>query len=169
MRRAFTLMEMLISIFILSLVLAYLYESIDSLKFTNNFYEEKSKKLKQFQKMALVLKNDLFMAKDIKFLDKDSKDYTILKIDHTRNSLYDISAPCVVWFVLKKEDTLVRFESAKDIKFPPPYDDIQKIHKDIVAKECKTFKLYRSSDKKSILAYIKIGSSKPIVFETSIY
>jgi len=119
--------------------------------------------------MTLVLKNDLFMAKNIKFLDKDSKDYTILKIDHTGNSLYDISAPCVVWFVLKKDDTLVRFESAKDIKFPPPYDDIQKIHKDIVAKECKTFKLYRSSDKKSIFAYIKIGSSKPIVFETSIY
>ena len=66
MKRAFTLMEMLISIFILSLVLAYLYESIDSLKFANNFYEEKSKKLKQFQKMTLVLKNDLFMAKNIK-------------------------------------------------------------------------------------------------------
>jgi prepilin-type N-terminal cleavage/methylation domain-containing protein len=166
MKRAFTLVEILISVTLISLIFIYLYSSIDALKFSNKFYEEKNKELKVREKFLTTIYNDIAFAKGgIKFLDKDSKDYSILQIDNSKNSLYNIKNPNVLWYVSKKNNTLIRLESKDVIKLPMGDKGIYTTHLDRVIENCKSFKVYESNGSKSFLVYLKDEKAKPIIFE----
>lgn len=165
-KRAFTLLEVMISISILSLIFVYLYSSIDSLKRSNSFYEKKNEVIKFQEKILKVLYSDLILSnKKIDLLEDGSKDYSILRIDKTKNSLYNIKETTVIWFVSKEEDTLIRVESKKDINLPIKYDDIPYVYLDKIFSECKAFKLYKSNDKDKLLLYLKKENSKELIFE----
>lgn len=166
MKKAFTLLELMISVALISLIFIYLYNTIDSLKFANNFYEEKNKALKLREKFLTTIYNDIAFAKGkVTFLDKQSKEYSIVKIENTKNSLYNIKNPYILWYVSKKDDTLIRLESKKDIKLPMEDKDIYSAHLDKVVTNCKSFKVYPSNDEKSFLIYLKDNKIKPIIFE----
>ncbi len=166
-KRAFTLIELMISVALISLIFIYLYSSIDSLKFTNKFYENKNLELELREKFLTTIYRDMALASGgIKFLEKpDSKNYSIVQIDKSKNSLYNIKNPNVVWFVSKKDDTLIRLESKSTIKLPIEDNEMFNVHLDKVVPNCKAFRVYDSNGSKSFLIYLKNDKLKPIIFE----
>ncbi len=167
MKRAFTLLELMISVALISLIFIYLYGAIDSLKFTNEFYQEKNRALSIREKFLTTIYKDIIFAKssDISFLDKDSKEFSILKIDNSKNSLYNIKNPNIIWFVSRKDDTLIRLESKDKIKLPLEEKSIYSIYLDKVVTNCKAFRVYKSSNGNSFMIYLKDNQIKPIIFE----
>ena len=165
MKRAFTLLELMISVALISLIFIYLYGAIDSLKFTNNFYQEKNKALSIREKFLVTIYRDIIFAKNVSFLDRDSKEFSIVKIDNSKNSLYNIKNPNIIWFVSRKDDTLIRLESKDKIKLPLEEKTIYSTYLDKVVTNCKAFRIYKSNDGSSFMVYLKDNQIKPIIFE----
>jgi prepilin-type N-terminal cleavage/methylation domain-containing protein len=154
MKKAFTLIEVIISIFIFSLIMIFLYKSISSLKINNKNLKNTTQKSKNLSKTITLLKSDLTLSKkiDLKLLQKD-----ILSIDTTLNSIHNIAKPKVIWKILKQSKTLVRVEKINGLTF---LDD--------TTLKCKKFKIYYSEKEQKILIYIKTVDNKEIITETII-
>jgi len=107
-RKAFTLLEVLISIALLGIILPALYQSVDMLKDSNEHlfkYVEKSKKI---TKATQTLYLDILSSDGNLSIRKD--DFTRLCIEQTRNSLYELPSAKVCWIVMKKDHALLRVE-----------------------------------------------------------
>ena len=59
---AFTIIELLISIALTGLILAYLYSSVSSIKVSNDFYETKIDKLERENQLAFLLYQDILLS-----------------------------------------------------------------------------------------------------------
>lgn len=164
MKKSFTLLEVLISIFLLSLIVTFLSQSMSSLEINRDFFSKKNIQSKQNYEITKVLYDDILTAKSLNF--KNYKDYAILYLN-TQNSLYNIDYPYVIWYVAKKNDTLCRIESIQKFTLPLNNEDIYKINLSKIKKECKKFNIYASKDKKNIILYLQFDKEEPIFF--SIY
>jgi len=151
MKKAFTLVEVIISIFIFSLIMIFLYQSISSLKKNNINLKQTTQKSKILSKIITLLKTDIIYAKKInlKHLNND-----ILSLK-TLNSLHNISKPNVTWKILEQNNELVRVEEINGIKL---LDD--------TTIQCKSFKIYFSRKEHKVLLYIKTLDNKTIITET---
>ena len=113
-KNAFTLIELLISITILSIIMLFLYKSYADLNKTNKVYEKEVFKLQHISRIKQVLYLDFLLAtkatlavshQDVKF---DLVSFT------TEHSLHRLIKPYVTYIV--KENILYRLESNKAIK-----------------------------------------------------
>src|SRR5665648_142799 len=107
-RKAFTLLEVLISIALLGIILLALYSSVEMLQDSNKHllgYLEKSKKI---TKSTKVLYLDILSSDGNISIEKD--EFPRLCMEETKNSLYALPAAKVCWVVLKKQNTLARIE-----------------------------------------------------------
>ena len=73
MRKAFTLIELVISISILSIIMIFLYKSYASLNTSNRFYKKEVSQIKsqQLKKRVLFLDFTLAVDKSVKILNQD--------------------------------------------------------------------------------------------------
>jgi len=152
MKKAFTLVEVIISILIFSIIMMFLYKSVSSLKLNNKNLKNSVIKEKNLAKVALLIKQDLTLARklDTKLLEKD-----ILSIE-TTNSIYNIAKPKVVWKVLKENNKLVRVETVNSLT----------LLSDTTIK-CKKFKIYFSKKEHKFLIYIKTTNNKELITEST--
>jgi prepilin-type N-terminal cleavage/methylation domain-containing protein len=150
MKKAFTLIEVIISIFIFSLIMIFLYKSISSLRLNNKNLKKTTLKSKNLSKTITLLKSDIILSRsiDLKLLKKD-----ILKMD-TLNSIYDIAKPKVTWKILKQSKSLVRVEEINGIKYLSD-----------TTLKCEKFKIYFSKKEHKILIYIKTSKNKHLISE----
>jgi len=151
MKKAFTLIEVIISIMIFSLVATLLYKSVASLKLNNKNYKNTIDSNKNISKVIQLIKKDILLAKqiDIKSLDKDT-----LKII-TTNSIHNIAKPTITWKILPDSHTLIRVEEINDIKYI-----------DNTTLKCDKIKVYYSKKEHKVLFYIKTLQKKEFFFET---
>lgn len=157
----------MISIVIISLIFTYLYKSIDSLRFSNRFFSEKNKMLNERERVLKTLYRDIIFSKDIQLLEKpDSKEYSILKLKSSKNSLYNLRYPTIIWYVSTEDRSLIRLESNRDINLPLKYNNVYFTHLDRVAPNCNSFKLYRAKD--SLLIYLNQDGSEELIFEINL-
>ena len=163
MRRAgFTLLELLVSIFLLSFILLFLFKSIENLNISNRVFESNTKKTEIRDKVMKVLYDDIFYAKKIFISGKDIQRVDML----TTNSLHDIESAYVTWMVSsKKDNTLLRLEASKSLRNNFSYEDRYTIHINQVAKKCKKFQVHKSKKGDKFLIHIKFEDQKPIIFE----
>jgi beta-glucosidase/6-phospho-beta-glucosidase/beta-galactosidase len=63
----------------------------------------------------------------------------------TKNSLYDIAAPYVTYYVNAKTNVLTRLESAREIKLPITYENENFIMVDTLIKEVTGFNYYTNT------------------------
>ena len=145
MKKAFTLVEIIISIFLFSLIMIFLYKSTSNLRLNNKNLKENHSKSKTFNKVLYQLKNDLILSSKVKIDNEKNKIELI-----TTNTLYENSNPKVIWTILKQSKTLIRVENKKiattNIKL-------------------KSIKFYQSKRKDKILCYIEKNNNKKIIFE----
>ena len=161
-RRAFTLIEVLISITLLSLVLMALYKSADILRDSNLHLFHYLEKSTNTLKGSKTLYMDLLYADHNISINTEEK-FHRLTIENTTHSLYGQGQAKVVWLVYKEENTLLRLEGGQ---YSIPLRNEQRVEIDVIAKHLELFKIYKSKKKDKILAMIQIKGQDPQMFMT---
>ncbi|WP_456480666.1 type II secretion system protein [Nautilia sp.] len=155
MKKSFTLIELLISVVILSILFLALSNVISYSKNSGGVLEKRYEKQLKFDLYMKVLYYDLLNGGEINVTG--SGDYSVVKI-RTSNSLHFIPEPYVVWYVSKKHNTLMRLESPEVVnllKLPPDY------YLDKFVQNVKIFKIYVKDGK----YFIYMDNGRPIYFE----
>jgi len=110
-RSAFTLIEVLISIALISLVLLGLYQSLDIQRSSNRQLHDYLQKALKRDRAVMALYNDLLSSDGNLTIIKGEFDR--LCINNTVHSLYGLSSARVCWIVLKEGRELVRVEGGE--------------------------------------------------------
>jgi prepilin-type N-terminal cleavage/methylation domain-containing protein len=143
MRRAFSLIELLISVMILSILMLFLYRSYASLNSSNKLLAEEIKSVKNVQ----LIKKSLFMDFTLAFrksvvIFNENRDVDIVYLQ-SANSLHNRINPYIAYIV--KEGKLYRLELLKSPKIYPLPSDIEFVS-DYLG-DVKSFRVYPSKDK----------------------
>ena len=156
-RKAFTLMEVLVSIALLGIILPALYQSVDMLRDSNQHLLEYLEKAKKVSKATQTLYLDILSSDGNITIKKD--EFTRLCMEQTKNSLYALPVAKVCWVVLKKDNTLVRIEgNAYDL----PLGSEERVEINPIMKEVEVFDVYHQKDK--ILVLLQQQAKEPISF-----
>jgi len=156
-RKAFTLMEVLVSIALLGIILPALYQSVDMLRDSNQHlfkYLEKSKKVSTATQTLYL---DILSSDGNITIKKD--EFTRLCVEQTKNSLYALPVAKVCWVVLKKGNTLVRIEGNA---YHLPVGSEERVEIDPIMKDVEIFDIYHQKDK--ILVLLQQQAKEPISF-----
>lgn len=157
---AFTLVEIIISITLLSLVLLALYKSTDIMRNSNTKLFEHLTNSSTTLKGSKVLYMDLMHADhNISIVTEDK--FHRLTIERTTHSLYGLGQAKVTWLVYKTDDTLLRVEGGK---YSMPLKNDDRVEIDVIAKNLELFKIYKSKKKDKVLAMIQIKGQEPQLF-----
>ncbi|MDF1877747.1 prepilin-type N-terminal cleavage/methylation domain-containing protein [Sulfurimonas sp. SAG-AH-194-L11] len=141
-RRAFTLIELLISIIILTILMLFLYKSYANLNRSNALLNEEVQKISKIQKIKRTLILDFTRALSVNILPQDTKiDIGFLQTTH---SLYKRINPYVGYIV--KDEKLYRIESFKVLREFPLVADSEFVVEELG--EIKIFRIYKSGDAK---------------------
>lgn len=157
---AFTLIEVIVSITLLSFVLLALYKSADILRKSNQHLFTYLEKSINTTKGTRTLYMDLMHADHNVTINSEDKFHRLI-IEHTTNSLYGQGEAKVVWLVHKNENTLLRIEGGK---YEIPLKLEENVEIDVVAKNVEIFKIYKSKKKDKILAMLQIKGEEPQIF-----
>ena len=156
-RKAFTLMEVLVSIALLGIILPALYHSVDMLRDSNQHlfkYLEKSKKVSTATQTLYL---DILSSDGNITIKKD--EFSRLCMEQTKNSLYALPVAKVCWVVLKKGNTLVRIEGNA---YHLPVGSEERVEIDPIMKNVEIFDIYHQKDK--ILVLLQQQAKEPISF-----
>ena len=159
-RKAFTLIEVLISITLLSLVLMALYKSADILRDSNLHLFKHLEKSSNTLKGSRTLYMDLLHADHNISVITDDKLHRLI-IENTTHSLYGQGAAKVTWLVTKEDNSLLRIEGGE---YSMPLRGEQRVEVDLVSKDIEMFKVYKSKKKDKILAIIQTKGQEAQTF-----
>jgi prepilin-type N-terminal cleavage/methylation domain-containing protein len=142
MRKAFTLIELMVSIAILSIIMIFLYKSYAELNLSNKIY---SKKIEEIQKIELIKKViyldfTLSKYKSVNIINQEKVEDTVLF--ETTNSIHNRINPYVAYIV--KDKKLYRLESLKPLLEYPLVADSEFVS-DFLG-EVKSFRVYKAAD-----------------------
>ena len=157
MKKAFTLIELMISVVLLSLIVTFLYHALAQLQNSNAQFIKSTQNNTMTENSVKLLYNDFFNAISIQWLEKNSdKDVLILQ---TSNSLHNMTFPYVIYRIYKDEQTLRRIESPVE-----KVDYVQKRFRfNAMIKDVKTFRVYEQ--KGHYLIYLKADGMREIVLD----
>ncbi len=141
MRKAFTLMELMVSIVLIVLITLFLFGAIASSKLSNDTLLKHSGSEVQRMDLFELIYRDVMESIEIKSLESKDKHFNIIEMQ-TQNSLYGIAAPHVSYYVNSKTNVLTRLESAREINLPVKYEDENFIMVDELLKEVTAFNFY---------------------------
>jgi len=156
-RKAFTLLEVLISIALLGIVIVALFSSVDMLQNSNQHLLAHLEKSKKITKATKVLYLDILGSDGNITIKKD--EFTRVCMEETQNSLYALPAAKVCWVVLKKDKTLVRIEGNA---YHLPLMSEERVEIDTIMTGVEIFDLYHEKDK--VLVLIGQQGAEPISF-----
>ena len=156
-RKAFTLIEVLISIALMGIIIVALFSSVDMLQNSNQHLLKYLKKSKKITKATKTLFSDIMSSDGNITIKKD--EFSRICMEDTRNSLYALPSAKVCWVVLKKDKTLVRVEG-NAYRLPLRVDD--RVEVDMIIKEVSLFDVYHEKDK--ILVLLQQEDKEPITF-----
>jgi len=155
-KKAFTLIELLISVSIISIMIVFLYKSYASLNFSNRIYAKKVKDIKahQIKKKIIFLDFSLKINKDIKILNQDRENDIVFF--QSTNSIHKRYNPYVAY--IAKKNKLYRLESLKEFNtYPLPNESLFDID---YFGEIDEFRVYNSNLNTTKNAKTDISSSK---------
>jgi len=152
MKKAFTLIELLLSIVIFTFVYSVMSNILNYLNSSESLIKQTYLKHSKKEKLIKTLYTDILENQTITLI-KVNKNISKLDIN-TTNSLYNLSIPCVQWKVNTKNN-LIRIEATSDIKKGSYYaDDFGKV---------KIFRVFQNFN--SFLIFIKFINNKEIIFK----
>lgn len=162
MRKGFTLIELMISIVILSIIMVFLYKSYAELNAQNKKYEQVSSEIKKFELIKEMLFLDISLSK--------SKSMTIIHLDpkedivffQSAHSIHDRINPYIGYIV--KDQKLYRIESLRPLKSYPIESNID-FDIDLLG-DVENFRLYpATSSKEEYLADISFKQKQRILIK----
>ena len=142
-KKAFTLIELMVSIMILSIMMIFLYKSYASLNISNSILQTELKSTLYIQKIkkTILLDISLALANSVRIENREKNEDTVFF--QTSNSLHKRFNPYIVYIVKNKK--LYRVESLKNIntyEFPVNSE----FDADILG-EVNSFRVYKSKQK----------------------
>lgn len=148
MKNAFTLIELMISIILLSLIVGFLYQSVAQLQSSNQQFLESSNKTQQREEILKLLYNDFINAFSI-HVNAQEHDHDVITMQSS-NSLNTMTQPYLTYQVYKDDNTLRRLESPlENIDFSNLLFRFNEVAKDV-----RLFKVYEQ--KGHYLIHMKI-------------
>jgi prepilin-type N-terminal cleavage/methylation domain-containing protein len=156
MKKAFTLIELMIAVIILSILILAMNNIIVNLKSTKDFLKVYLQKQNKDELLIKTLYYDILNATSIKIIHSINSNYDRLYLQ-TNNSLYRLIEPYVVWYVSKNKNSLIRIESPFEIKLP----NENAFFLDKFKENVKIFRIFKKGGKDLIF----IKAKKPIYFE----
>jgi len=109
MRKAFTLVELMISVVLLSIIVTFLYQSVAQLQISNLQFMRKTDALSKREQVLKLLYNDFINVKKVQWQEKGRNEDIVLI--NTNNSFHNMSEPFVLYKVYKDDSILKRIES----------------------------------------------------------
>ena len=156
-RNAFTLIEVLISIALLSLVLLALYKSLGMLRDSNKQLFTYLEKAESEKKGTETLFLDI-LGSDGNITIKGDE-FSRLCVENTVNSLYGLSEAKVCWLIAKKDNMLLRSEGNG---YRLPLNSDSRVAVDEVMKDIDVFHVYRQ--KSQVLVILRQKGKESISF-----
>ncbi|PHS56731.1 MAG: hypothetical protein COB17_08480 [Sulfurimonas sp.] len=143
-RSAYTLIELLISVSILSIMIVFLYKSYSTLNISNKIYANELDKIKSHQIKKKIIFSDfsLIIDKDIKVLNQDK--HMDIVYFQSSNSIHKRYNPYISY--IAKNNKLYRLESLKKFKEYPLLND--SVYDVDYFGEINDFRVYQSKEKK---------------------
>jgi len=163
--KAFTLIEVLVSVILLGIISLFISSTIFQTKNNNIIFKKQIQKDLKLETITDILQKDIYQSKEI-FVNSQKR-YSILYIK-TKNSIYGISEPFVIWLVLKENNTLVRLESSKVISLPIQEEFKKNLFVDIATLNCTNFSVNLSKDKNSVLVFLEKNNKNKVLFEVAL-
>ena len=149
-RAAFTLIELLISIIILTILMLFLYKSYANLNKSNSLLNEEVQKISKIEKIKKTIVMDFTSALSVNILNQDTKtDIVFLQSTH---SLHLRINPYIGYIV--KDKILYRIESFKPLTEFPLVADSEFIAEDLGKVEI--FRIYKATDTKTNLYLVHL-------------
>ncbi len=145
-RKAFTLLEVLISIALMGIIIVALFSSVDMLQNSNQHLAKYLKKSKTITKATKTLYLDMMGSDGNITLQKD--EFSRVCMEETQNSLYALPSAKVCWIVLKKDKTLVRIEGNA---YHLPLLSEERVEIDTIMTGLEIFDVYHEKDKILVL------------------
>ena len=152
LRSGFTLIELMISISILSIMMIFLYQSYSSINLSNKNLKNEIIGITGTQKLKKVIYLDFSLAqyKSVKILSQDAKEDVVFL--QSSNSMHKRYEPYIAYIV--KEDKLYRLESLKEFQEYPLAIDSE-FDVDYLG-EVDSFRTYKSTNNKKELYIVHI-------------
>ncbi|MCJ8326479.1 MAG: prepilin-type N-terminal cleavage/methylation domain-containing protein [Campylobacterales bacterium] len=169
MKKAFTLIEVVISITLFSIILLFMYKTLDLTKHTNKLFEDKVKKSTDINKFKNIILEDILESSSIKQLNRIN-DFYILEIK--TSNMYNNNFYEYVYYLVSKKKNLFRIESKNIINvksFREEFLDntyISLIEKDIEKFELAKFK--KSYKKNNVVTILFKQKNKKAIFLNAI-
>ena len=160
MKKAFTLIEMLISISLLSVITIFLYQTYASLQKSNRFYGEELSEASREQKLRKTIYLDLALStpESVKLIHIDkSSDVIILQ---SSNSVHHRIMPYIAYMI--KDGHLMRIESSEELFYPLSGEE-EMVIDDLT--ELKIFRVFQKEN--SFLVHIEKDDQKMMLFRTN--
>ena len=166
MRKAFTLIELMVSIAILSIMMIFLYQSYSSLNKANSIYSKEMQKIKtkQLRRKILFLDFSLALSKNITIINQDKKnDVVFFQTSHSMHNRYN---PYVAYIL--KNFKLYRLESLEKFK-TYPLDTQSRFSLECFG-EVNSFRVYKSKkkDSKSLLIHVDFKDKEDILLKVNV-
>jgi hypothetical protein len=163
LKKAFTLLEVVISITIFMIVLVFLYKTLDNTKLSNNKFEQHINKKEELNTLYKILTEDIAESKGIigLFQDRDKNSMLIFK---SNNTFYD-SFFNNITYMISSSNKLVRIESFKKFekeKSSAEFYDNSFI--DILLNDIEKFIILKKDDKLEFI--IKQKDKEKMIFST---
>jgi len=160
MKKAFTLIEMLISISLLSVITIFLYQTYASLQSSNRFYGEELSEASREQKLRKTIYLDLALSVpgSIKLINIDkNSDVIIMQSSH---SVHRRIMPYTAYML--KNSRLLRIESSQELFYPLSGEE------EMVIDDLSELKIFRVFQKENaFLVHLEKKDEKMMLFRTN--
>ena len=110
MKKAFTLLELIISITLFMIIVVFLYKTLDQTKYSNNLFSNKQEILKQSNHLHNIFLEDIAEASSIT-IKSDKNKNAIVKI--VTNNTYHNSYFNNITYLISSSKKLLRIESSE--------------------------------------------------------
>jgi prepilin-type N-terminal cleavage/methylation domain-containing protein len=163
MRKAFTLIELIISISILSIIMIFLYKSYSSLNSSNKFYKKEVLHIKKEEliKKVLFLDFSLALPNSVTIINQEKNEDVVFL--QSSNSIYRRFNPYIGYIM--KDSKLYRIESLKEIVVYLLDADME------FSAECfgevNGFRVYLSEKKDAYLIHIDFKNDEDILMKVN--
>jgi len=167
MKKAFTLIELLISIVILSILMLFLYKSYAGLNRSNAIISSEIKKIQNSQEIKKTLYMDFTLAfKDSVLILKQNRKSDVVYMQ-TANSLHRRFNPYVAYFI--KDKKFYRLESLKPFAKEYPLLADTEFVSDLLG-EVKSFRVYKAKGgrKNLYLLHLELDKEEEIILKVKL-
>jgi hypothetical protein len=162
-KTSFTLVEILISIVLLSIVVVFLYQTLDIVKKNTKLFDNKVVIQNDKTKLKMMFFKDIIQAISSKTILKENKDKQSIFTLQTSN-IYHNKFYQYVTYILSKKNNLIRIESKTVFDKNKLFDDFfDTAYIDIVATNILKFKVTKKTTN-SYAIYLQFNDKTNILF-----